>query len=386
SDVADRTALAALLAGVPADRPLTAVIHTAGVLADGVLSSMTPDRLDEALRPKADAVVALHELTRDLDLARFVVFSSVAGTFGGAGQANYSAANAFLDAFAHHRRAQGLPALSLAWGTWLPEAGMTGELADADRERHARTGMVPLGAATGMRLLDAAVATDRAALLPMDLDPAALREHHDVLPVLLRGLVRTPARRRATAAGATPVTGTPLSLADRLAPLSRADRDQLLLEVVAEQAAAVLGHGSAADIDPEQTFQELGFDSLTAVELRNRLGAATGLRLPATLVFDYPTALAQARYLLNELPLPEPPGTAQAVLAEMDRLESSLADADMAGEDHEKVTARLRELLSRWQGEPRVAAAVPAARDEELADVETAGDLFDLIDRELGDA
>ncbi|MEU3368508.1 type I polyketide synthase [Streptomyces pseudogriseolus] len=389
-DVADRSALATLLAGIPADRPLTAVVHTAGVLADGVLTSMTPERLAEALRPKADAVVALHELTRDLDLARFVVFSSVAGTFGGAGQANYSAANAFLDAFAQHRRALGLPAVSLAWGTWLPDAGMTGELTDADRERHARTGMVPLDPARGMRLLDAASVSDRAALLPMDLDAAALRAHHDVLPVLLRGLVRTPVRRRADAApaAAAATTAAEQTLAERLAPLSAADREQLLLDVLAEQAAAVLGHGSADTMEPDQTFKELGFDSLTAVELRNRLGAVTGLRLPATLVFDHPTPLAQVRHLMSRLDLPEPPGTAQALLGEMDRLESALHDASVDGEDRERVTARLRELLARWQDAPVPAATAtaPAEADEELAGVETPDDLFDLIDRELGDA
>ncbi|MEU4013480.1 SDR family NAD(P)-dependent oxidoreductase, partial [Streptomyces pseudogriseolus] len=388
-DVADRSALATLLAGIPADRPLTVVVHTAGVLADGVLTSMTPERLAEALRPKADAVVALHELTRDLDLARFVVFSSVAGTFGGAGQANYSAANAFLDAFAQHRRALGLPAVSLAWGTWLPDAGMTGELSDADRERHARTGMVPLDPARGMRLLDAASVSDRAALLPMDLDAAALRAHHDVLPVLLRGLVRTPVRRRADAApAATATAAAEQSLAERLAPLSAADREQLLLDVLAEQAAAVLGHGSADTMEPDQTFKELGFDSLTAVELRNRLGAVTGLRLPATLVFDHPTPLAQVHHLMSRLDLPEPPGTAQALLGEVDRLESALHDAAVDGEDRERVTARLRELLARWQDAPVPAASAtaPAEADEELAGVETPDDLFDLIDRELGDA
>ncbi|MEU3985446.1 type I polyketide synthase [Streptomyces sp. NPDC026672] len=385
-DVADRDSLAALLADIPDAHPLTAVVHTAGVLDDGVISSMTPERVNRSLRAKSDAVVTLHELTRDLDLARFVVFSSVAGTFGGAGQANYSAANAFLDGFAHHRRDLGLPATTLAWGTWLPNAGMTGELTDADRERHARTGMVPLDAELGMRLLDAGPATDRAVLLPMGLDHAALREHADVLPPLLRGMVKAPARRRAETAAAN--TATTQSLAERLAPLSAPDREQLVLDAVAEQAAAVLGHSSAAGVEPDQSFKELGFDSLTAVELRNRLNAVTALRLPATLVFDYPTLDALVRHLLAGLDLPDAPGGAQALLGELDRLDAALGATDVDDEqDRDRVTDRLRELLARWSGaqvavdqrtEPDTAA------DGELEAAETADELFDLIDRELG--
>ncbi|MEV5786823.1 type I polyketide synthase [Streptomyces sp. NPDC052287] len=384
-DTADRAALADLLASLPPAHPLTAVIHTAGVLADGVISSMTPERIDRSMRPKADAVTNLHELTRDLDLARFVVFSSVAGTFGGAGQANYSAANAFLDALAHHRRDLGLPGTSLAWGTWLPDAGMTGELGQADRERHARTGMVPLGAELGMRLLDAGPATDRAVLLPMDLDHSSLREHADVLPPLLRAMVKAPARRRAETS-ATAAGGTQ-TLAERLAPLPAADREQLLLDAVAEQAAAVLGHSSAAEIEPEQSFKELGFDSLTAVELRNRLNAVTGLRLPATLVFDYPTPAVQVRHLLTQLDLPDPPGGAQALLGELDRLDAALNGTDVDDtEVRSRVTDRLRDLLARWSGAPVTVTGTgePDAGDGELESVETADDLFDLIDRELG--
>ncbi|MFC5813407.1 beta-ketoacyl reductase, partial [Streptomyces heilongjiangensis] len=254
------------------------------------------------LRPKADAVTHLHELTRHLDLSAFVVFSSVAGTFGSAGQANYSAANAYLDALAAHRRTAGLPAVSLAWGPWAPGAGMTADLDEADLRRMAREGMRPLAPERGLVLLDtvleAGPALDGAAVLPVDLDLAGLRRRGHDLPALLRALVRTPARRVVEAgtgsAGAA-------DLRQRVGALPEAEREKFLLDLVSGQAASVLGYASAADIDAEQAFKALGFDSLTSVELRNRVSTATGMRLPATLVFDHPTPAALARHLLGEL-------------------------------------------------------------------------------------
>uniref|UniRef100_UPI003570950B type I polyketide synthase n=1 Tax=Streptomyces mashuensis TaxID=33904 RepID=UPI003570950B len=296
-DAADPAALAGALAAVPAEHPLTAVVHTAGVLDDGVLASQTPGRLDTALRPKADAAWHLHALTRELGLSAFVVFSAAAGTLGAAGQANYAAANAYLDALAQHRRAQGLPATSLAWGLWARSSGITGDLSDADLRRMARGGMGALSSDEALGLLDTALATGHATLLPARLDLAAVRSAAgtDPVPAMFRGLVRGSARRTAS----TGATGS--SLVRRLAALPATGREEAVLDLVRAQVAAVLGHGGPEAVEPHRAFKEAGFDSLTAVELRNRLSTGTGLKLPTTLVFDHPNPTALARHLLTEL-------------------------------------------------------------------------------------
>ncbi|RDG37223.1 type I polyketide synthase, partial [Streptomyces corynorhini] len=214
----------------------------------------------------------------------------------------YAAANAFLDAFAGVRRSAGLPAVALAWGPWAPGAGMTAELSEADLRRMARGGMRPLAPETGLALLDAALArgsaTERASVLPVDLDLAGLRGRgSEEVPALLRVLVRGRARRKADVG----VGGTRQDLRARLAAAVAADQDRIVGDLVQGAAAGVLGYASGADIEAEQPFKALGFDSLTSVELRNRVNAATGLHLPATLVFDYPTPSALARHLLTEL-------------------------------------------------------------------------------------
>ncbi|MGW3433442.1 type I polyketide synthase, partial [Streptomyces melanosporofaciens] len=301
-DVADREALSMLLAEVDPEHPLTAVVHTAGVLDDGLLPTLTPDRIDTVFRPKVAAAHNLHELTRDLDLSAFVLFSSAAGTFGAPGQANYAAANTFLDALAAHRRSAGLPALSLAWGLWEQRSAMTGGMADADVARMERSGMAPLSSRDGLELFDTACAVGgEAVLVPLHLDTAPLREQaaEGGLPAVFRGLVRAAARRRTVAAGAAD-TGGP-SLARRLAGLAEAEREKAVLDLVRGQAAAVLGFPDAEAVGATRGFLEQGFDSLTAVELRNRLNAASGLRLAPTLLFDHPTPELVARQLLAQL-------------------------------------------------------------------------------------
>ncbi|MFI9194298.1 beta-ketoacyl synthase N-terminal-like domain-containing protein, partial [Streptomyces californicus] len=365
-DIADRQSVAALLEELPP----TAVLHTAGVLDDGVFTALTPERLDTVLRPKAEAATHLHELTRGLDLTAFVLFSSVAATFGGAGQGNYAAANAHLDALAQRRRADGLPALSLAWGLWAG-GGMAGGLDEADLKRMTRAGVAALTAEEGLALFDAALDADPAVLLPMRMDLAALRAQGQPAP-LLRGLIRPRVRR---AREADP--GAVDTLKQRIASVPESERGQVLLDLVLAHAAAVLGHSGTGGIGETQPFTELGFDSLTAVELRNQLNAGTGLRLPATLIFDYPTPQALATHLGDELLLDGVPKTVPG-LAELDRLEASLAGAALDEETRAAIDGRLRDFLGRWNAD--------RANERADVDVESAGadELFDLIDQELG--
>ncbi|MGC9502011.1 SDR family NAD(P)-dependent oxidoreductase, partial [Streptomyces sp. WG7] len=281
-DTADRDALARLLAGVR----LTAVMHTAGLLDDGVVGSLTADRLAAVLRPKVDAAAHLDELTADQDLAAFVLFSSVAGVLGNPGQANYAAGNVFLDALAAHRRAAGRPATSLAWGLWAERSGLTGHL---DDDTLSTRGIAPLSTEQGLELLDRALADDHPVLVPARLDLAALRSDAltGALSPVLRSLVRVPQRRPGQS-----------GLRRRLGQMSEEKARRLLLDLVSTQLASVIGRDSADGIDPDQPFKSFGIDSLLAVQLRNRLNSATGLRLPATLVFDHPTPAAIVDFAL----------------------------------------------------------------------------------------
>ncbi|MFI8213714.1 SDR family NAD(P)-dependent oxidoreductase [Streptomyces werraensis] len=315
-DVSDRAQVEALLATVPDAHPLRGVVHTAGVFDDGLIGALTPERLARVFAPKVDAVRHLDALTRDLDLDAFVVYSSVAGLSGGAGQGNYSAANAFLDGLMSHRRAAGLPGLSLAWGLWEQSLGMAGHLSAVDQARASRSGVLEISATEGMELFDAALVSERALLVPVKLDLRTVRADASAgaaVPHLLRGLVRT-GRQQARAVAGTAGEGSLLS--DRLAGLVPAEQETLLLDLVRAQAAVVLGHTEPGGVRADMAFKDAGFDSLTSVELRNRLREATGLKLPPTLVFDYPSPQVLARYLREEFgEVAAPEATAPAVVA-----------------------------------------------------------------------
>ncbi|HME74694.1 MAG TPA: SDR family NAD(P)-dependent oxidoreductase, partial [Mycobacterium sp.] len=300
-DAADREALAKVLADISVQHPLSAVIHAAGVLDDAVVMSLTPERVDAVLRAKVDAAWNLHELTRDANVSAFVLFSSMAGLVGSSGQANYAAANSFLDGLAVHRRSHGLPAISLGWGLWDQASNMTGGLASVDLARFARDGIVAMSSAEALQLLDTAMVVDEPFLLPARIDTTALRAKYDAgtLPPMFVDLINARARRQVDDSLAAAKSKS--ALLQRLEGLPEDEQHAVLLDLVRSHIATVLGSSTPEAIDPDKAFQELGFDSLTAVEMRNRLKAATGLALSPTLIFDYPNSAALAGYFRQEL-------------------------------------------------------------------------------------
>ncbi|WP_324613468.1 SDR family NAD(P)-dependent oxidoreductase, partial [Streptomyces sp. SBT349] len=302
-DAADRDALAGVLARIPASSPLTGIVHTAGVVNDGVVVSLTPEQISDVLRAKVDAALNLHQLTLGMDLSMFVLYSSASGVLGNAGQGNYAAANAFLDALAQHRHANGLPGTSLAWGMWEQASGITDHLGQVDLARLSRLGIRPLATHEGLELFDTCCERDEALLVPMRIDRAQLSKQlaSDVLPPM-RGLVRASKaiRRAALGLGQAGAEGTS-SLAQRLVGLSPAEQRETTLGMVRDHVAAVLGHASPNAVRVDKPFKDLGFDSLIAVELRNQLSSAMGMRLSATAVFDYPTPAALTEHVVSEV-------------------------------------------------------------------------------------
>ncbi|WP_161966666.1 type I polyketide synthase [Streptomyces hygroscopicus] len=369
-DVADPDALAGLLDTIPAGHPLTAVVHAAGVLDDAVLDNLTPRHIETVFRPKAQAAWNLHRATEHLDLAAFVLFSSAAGSLGSPGQANYAAANAFLDALSHHRRQRGLPAGSLAWGLWEEASGMTGHLDAARRDRvigHA--GVTPLATAHGLGLLDTALRLDQPLLLAAPLTPP------DPPPAVLRSLPGAARRRTATRGGDAG------GLAAELTALTPEEQRHHLLSLVRGHAAAVLGRPTPDTVAAGRPFKEIGFDSLTAVELRNRLTTATRLRLSPTAVFDHPTPMALAVHLHGRLAPPDQdPGPARGVLREVERLESALSGLSPDDPEAPAVRARLEALVWAW----RPAGSTAEASGGDDLDTATDDEVFAVIENELG--
>ncbi|MEE6179162.1 type I polyketide synthase [Mycobacterium sp. 050134] len=379
-DVADRDAVAALLAAVPERYPLRGVFHAAGVLDDGLIESLTPDRIDAVLRVKVDGARHLDELTRHLGLAAFVLFSSMAGLVGAPGQGNYAAANSFLDGLAAHRRARGLPGLSVAWGLWEQDSAMTRHLGETDRARMNRAGLAPLPTAAALSLLDDALPADRPVLVAARLNAAGLPGDAAELPPLLRELATRRVHRAAADAGGAALTS---GLRARLNGLTAEQRHRELVDLVCSNAATVLGH-SSADVDAEQPFQELGFDSLTAVELRNRLKAATGLTLSPTVIFDHPTPAALAAHIDTQLSttiIEQRPDRMARFNDVARELQALVDEPGWEPADRTRLTARLQALLA--------ALTVPAPQpppedfDDDLATA-TDSQLFALLDEEVG--
>ncbi|CKN24702.1 putative polyketide synthase Pks17 [Mycobacterium tuberculosis] len=357
------------------------MFHAAGVLDDAVITGLTPERVDKVLRAKVDGAWNLHELTRHLDVSAFVLFSSMAGIVGAPGQANYAAANAFLDGLAAYRRSRGLAALSVAWGLWEQASAMTEHLGERDRVRMSRVGLAPLPTNQAMGFLDAALLADRPVVVAARLDRAALAGAE--LPALFSQLVAGPIRRIID--GADEVSGS--GLASRLHGLTPEQRHRELTELVCSNAAIVLGH-SGTEIDAHKAFQDLGFDSLTAVELRNRLKTATGLTLPPTLIFDYPTAAELAEHLdiqLANAPAvtvdqPNPSTRFNEVTRELQAL---LDQPNWNPDDKTRLIKRLQAILTDCTAPPASSGPSTTHDDEDITTA-TESQLIAILDDELG--
>ena len=342
------------------------MIHTAVALRDGTLANLDAESVAEVFAPKVSGAVNLHEATKGADLSAFVLFSSVAGILGSPGQANCAAANVFCDALAQKRRSEGLPGTSIAWGAWIQESGLTAALDEGDVARMRRAGIEPLDDQQALTLFDRALREERALCLALGLNRPGLRTlaTAGVLPPILQGLVSVSSKRNAAAAAA---------LAAKLAALPESEREAYVLELVRGEVAAVLGQPSGAAVDPDKAFKDMGFDSLAAVELRNRVNALTGVALPVTAVFDYPTPARLAENVLAKVQ-PAAGGeqaNGQAIEAEFERLESLLAEIE-SEEQRERAAEQLRRLSG-------------ALRDEEDSDLADASDdeMFAVLEDEL---
>ncbi|WP_434419050.1 type I polyketide synthase [Nannocystis pusilla] len=378
-DVADRDAVARLLEQVRGARPLGAVFHLAGQLDDGLLADQTPERFARVLAPKLLGALHLAALTERDRLAAFVLFSSVAGTLGSPGQSSYAAANAWLDAFAAHRRGRSLPALSVAWGPWSHEGGgMTARIGAADRARIRRQGVDALAPAEALRLLDASSDRELVQVVPIKLRLAALQRRADEgdAPAWSRALVRARLR---DGSGATPAGAE--SLQARLARVAKAERPRVVVDLVRAEIAAVLG--LSTEVAADQTLRNLGFDSLMAVDLRNRLSARCGVTLPATLAFDHPTPAAIAELLLSRIAVDAaeaapPRGTARVADEQIDALVRLLRRATPTQIEDAGLGRELTGLLEK------LAAHVSVPEAPEVAHTGDTQDLLRFLDQKLG--
>jgi polyketide synthase 12 len=351
-DVSDREALRGVLEGVPDDSPLGGVVHAAGALDDALIESMSDESVRRVFAPKAEAAWHLHELTEHLGLSMFVLFSSAAATMGAPGQGNYAAANAFLDSLAAYRRSRGLPGTSIAWGYWQQESEMTSGVGESDVARMMRQGILPISPVEGLGLFDSARAGSDPVLvaMPIDMSAARAQARAGTLPVLMSGLVRVATRR--TIDGGT--------LARRLAGVPETERETIVLELVRGEVATVLGHSSPNAIDPDRAFKDLGFDSLAAVELRNRLNTTTGLHLPTTIIFDYPNTTHLTRHVREQVD-----GTVLPTTLEPDELEARKALESIP-------LARLRETgLLEMLLQLADPSATPPRAESETGEVDT---------------